>query len=278
MDKKKIFVSGLPRANTTLLCNILANNPTIKGGETSPLLEYIYAARANYTTTPEVKSALTQEKMHQSFLEFCKGGINSYAKSICGDESHVYLDKSRGWIHYAPFLWELMPDAKIIVLVRDIRGILSSFEKKWRDNPSILDQRDVPSKQQFITIDNRVNHWLNEPPLGIALQRLYNAIQTGNINKMLVVKAESLAKNPKETMQKVYDFIEEPYYDLDYSNVKQVTVENDRIADFGIYGDHKIRPNVLPLKDDFDKYLTSAISENVKLSNKWFYDAFNYSI
>jgi hypothetical protein len=44
--KKTIFITGMPRANTTLMANILANNPKIGGGETSPLLEYIYGARA----------------------------------------------------------------------------------------------------------------------------------------------------------------------------------------------------------------------------------------
>jgi sulfotransferase len=278
MDKKKIFVSGLPRANSTLICNILANNPRIRGGETSPLLEYIYSAVNSYTSSPESKAVLTKEEMQESLLSFCKSGLNGYANYMCGENHDIYLDKSRGWLHYAPLLWELEPNAKIIVMVRDIRAILSSFEKKWRDNPTVIDSRDVPIKQEFITIESRVNHWLNEPPLGIALKRLYNSIHTGNIKKMLVVKAESLSKNPEETMRAVYNFIEEPYFEMDYSNVKQVTVENDRIADFGIYGDHKIRHNVLPLKNDFENYITSQISESIKISNKWFYDTFNYSI
>ena len=57
--KKTIYCTGLPRAMTTLMCNVLANNPNIGGGETSPLLEYIFGARSNYSSTPEVKSALT---------------------------------------------------------------------------------------------------------------------------------------------------------------------------------------------------------------------------
>ncbi|NBX72908.1 MAG: hypothetical protein EBQ89_01275 [Alphaproteobacteria bacterium] len=109
-EKKAIFVTGLPRAMTTLLCNILANNPKIGGGETSPLLEYVYGARYNFSNTPEVKSALSEMEMTDSFMAFCKGGMNSYAEQITTKE--IYLDKSRGWIHYAPFLWKLRPDAK----------------------------------------------------------------------------------------------------------------------------------------------------------------------
>lgn len=272
--KKIIYLTGLPRAMTTLIGNTLANNPRIGGGETSPMLEYIYAARSNYSNTPEVKAALTDDLMHKSFLNFCRKGIGGYAEAITDKE--IYLDKSRGWVHYAPFLWELLPDAKIIVMVRDLRSILSSFEKKWRDNPSIIDNRDVPQQQNFITIDQRVNHWLNDPPLGIALKRIYNAIQTKEIKNMCVIRAEEFCKKPKEIMQKVYDFIEEPYCELDYTNIKQVTVENDRISDFGIYGDHKIRPNIEPLKKDYDDLLTPQISQSVKTNYRWFYEAFDY--
>ncbi len=256
------------------MVNLLANNPLIGGGETSPLLEFLYGARNNYSNVHEVKSALTEDVMHKAFLNFCREGMNGYVTSV--NEKKIAIDKSRGWLHYAPFLWEINPNAKIIVMVRDIRGVLSSFEKKWRENPSILDQRDIPSKQQFITIDQRVNHWLNEPPLGLALMRLYNAIQTKTIKKMLVIRAEELAKKPKETMRNVYEFIEEPYYDLDYTKIEQKTVENDRISDFGIYGDHSIRPNVEPLKNDYNEILGTQICNNIKANYKWFYEKFNY--
>jgi len=272
--KKIIHCSGLPRAMTTLMCNILANNDRIGGGETSPLLEYLYGARSNYSSVPEVKAALTEDVMHQSFLNFCKLGMQGYAQEITSKE--IYLDKSRGWIYYSNFLYELNPNAKIIVMVRDIRSVLTSLEKKWRQNPSVLDPHDKPAQQGFVTIDDRVNTWLADPPLGLAMKRLYNAVQTRSIDNMLVIRAEDLCKNPESVMKKVYDFIEEPYCELDYTNIKQVTVENDRIADFGIYGDHKIRPNVEPLKNDWDDILGTAISNNIKANYRWFYEAFNY--
>ena len=110
---KTIFLSGLPRAMTTLIGNVLANNPRIVGGETSPLLEYIYGGRGNYSSTPEVKSALNEDIMHESFLNFCREGMKGYAEYMCKQKegSKIYLDKSRGWIHYAPFLWEINTDA-----------------------------------------------------------------------------------------------------------------------------------------------------------------------
>lgn len=272
--KKIIYVTGLPRAMTTLMCNVLANNPKIGGGETSPMLEYVYAARGNFSSTPEVKSSLTDELMDESFLNFCRMGMQGYAEAITPKE--IYLDKSRGWVHYADFLWKLQPNAKIIVLVRDLRSVVSSLEKKWRENPQILDFRDNPSQQSFITIEQRVNHFLNDPPLGIALKRLYNAQQIKTLNKMLVVRAEDLTANPEKTMREVYNFIEEDYFQLDYGNIQQVTIENDRISDFGVYGDHEIRPSIVPLKKDYNEVLTANICNQIKSQNQWFFDTFKY--
>lgn len=273
-QKKTIFVTGLPRAMTTLLCNVLANNPRIGGGETSPLLEYLYAARANYSSTPEVKSALTEEQMSESFMAFCRGGMNAYAEQHTSKE--IYLDKSRGWVHYAPFVWKFNPDAKFIVCVRDLRSIVSSFEKKWRENPEIIDSRDQPQNQSFITIDQRANHFLNDPPLGIALKRLHNAITTKTLDKMYVVKAEDFTNNPEKTMRGVYEFIGEPYYEMDYKNVEQKTIENDRISDFGIYGDHSIRSEIKPLTKDSNEILGTTNCQQIKAGFAWFYETFKY--
>lgn len=272
--KKFVFVSGLPRAMTTLMCNVLANNPRIGGGETSPLLEYTYAARTNFSQTPEVKSALTKEQMTDSFLAYCAGGIKAYAEQMT--DKPIYLDKSRGWVHYADFLWRFMPEVKIVVMVRDLRAVCASMEKKYRANPEIMDMRENPQQQDFITIEQRVNHFLNDPPLGVALKRLYNSYQTKTLLKMHVVKAEDFTSNPEKIMRGVYDFIEEPYCELDYSNIKQVTIENDRISDFGVYGDHTIRPKIEMLKKDYNDLLGANISSQIKLGNAWFYDNFKY--
>ncbi len=259
---------------TTLMCNVLANNPKIGGGETSPLLEYIYAARANFSQTPEVKSALTEVDMKDSFLEFCKYGMDGYARKITDKE--IYLDKSRGWIHYAEFLWKFNPDAKIIVMVRDLRAVVASMEKKWRENPEILDVRDNPQQQDFITLEQRVNHYLNDAPLGISIKRLYNAHIIKSLNKMHVVRAEDFTSNPEKTMRGVYEFIGEDYYEMDYSKVQQVTVENDRIADFGIYGDHKIKPAIVPMPKDSTEILGTAVCNQIKANFQWFYEIFKY--
>jgi len=256
------------------MCNILANNPKIGGGETSPLLEYLGQVRTVFSRTPEVQASLTEEIVTNAYLNFLRHGIEGYSQSITPKE--IYLDKSRGWIHYTSFLKRIIPDAKIIVMVRDLRAIIASLEKKRREHSHIMDGREVLQGRDFTTMEHRVNSYLSDLPLNPTLFRLRNAIQTKEIENMLVVRAEDLCSNPTETMTRVYKYLEIPYCELDYNNIAQVTIENDRIQDYSIYGDHKIRPNVKPLEKDYEDVLGKEICNQIKQNNQWFYDYFKY--
>ena len=65
------YQSSLPRAGSTLLQNILAQNPDVYATPTSGVLELIFAARSNYTDSPEFK-AQDAEVMKTAFQAFCK--------------------------------------------------------------------------------------------------------------------------------------------------------------------------------------------------------------
>ena len=54
--EKLFYQSSLPRSGSTLLQNILAQNPDIYATPTSGVLELIVGARGNYTNTEEFKA------------------------------------------------------------------------------------------------------------------------------------------------------------------------------------------------------------------------------
>ena len=93
MDKI-FYQSSLPRAGSTLLQNILAQNPDIYATPTSGVLELVFAARANYTESPEFK-AQDPEAMKAGFQAFCKHGMDAYYNAITNKK--YVVDKSRGW-------------------------------------------------------------------------------------------------------------------------------------------------------------------------------------
>ena len=99
--KQIFFQSSLPRAGSTLLQNIIGQNPNFYVTPTSGVLELFFGARNNYTNSKEF-NAQDAELMKKGFLSFCNNGINGFFDGIT-DKPYV-LDKSRGWGYYRNFL------------------------------------------------------------------------------------------------------------------------------------------------------------------------------
>ena len=93
-----MFNSSLPRAGSTLLQNIFAQNPEFYVTPTSGVLELLYSSRAIYSESLEFK-AQDKETVTGGFRKFCLHGMMGYFKGVT-DKPYI-LDKSRGWgIHY----------------------------------------------------------------------------------------------------------------------------------------------------------------------------------
>jgi sulfotransferase len=269
--EKLFFQSSLPRSGSTLLQNIMGQNPDFYTTPTSGIIELLYAAKERYTNASEFK---TQDKkaMEQAFLSFCGGGIHNYFESLT-DKKYV-IDKSRGWLGFQGFLNSIHPNPKIICMVRDPRAIFTSFEKKFRANP-LSQVHTATINKGYNTTEKRIDHWIQDPPIGLTLERLYQALKENYTSKMLILRFEDLTFNPQKEIEKVYNYLELPQFKHDFNNVEQVTHEDDTFH--GIYGDHQIRQQVKPVKSDYNQILGVDAANWVKNRYQWFYDTFNYS-
>ena len=89
MSPRIAFQSSLPRSGSTLLSNIVGQNPEFHVTPTSGLLDLLYVARG----------------------QFSRGGLEGYAAALTNKP--WLLDKSRGWgVHYA-FLFEPIKRLKV---------------------------------------------------------------------------------------------------------------------------------------------------------------------
>jgi sulfotransferase len=75
-------------------------------------------------------------------------------------------------------------------------------------------------------------------------------------------------------MERIYEYLELPYYQHDFENIEQVTHEDDRI--YGIFGDHIIRNQLERLKDDYVEVLGEHSCKIITDHYAWFYEAFGY--
>ena len=271
MVKKIFFQSSLPRAGSTLLQNIMGQNPEFYVTPTSGVLELVYAARNNYTNSPEFK-AQDSNQMRSGFTSFCREGVLGFFNAVT-DKPYV-LDKSRGWgIHYG-FLNSFYPEPKVICMVRDLRGIYASMEKNFRKNPHMDSGIVNHAQMSGTTTEKRIDVWAASQPVGLAIERLQQIFKEGINKKMLFVKYEELAKSPKQEMTRIYNYLELPYFEHDFDNIEQITQEDDSV--YGIYGDHAIRKKLEPLPNDYREILGLGACNWIKTNYKWFYDEFKY--
>jgi sulfotransferase len=159
--------------------------------------------------------------------------------------------------------------AKALVPVRDLRDILASFEKLWRQTSRTSQiGQEKQHYFQFQTIEGRCNVWVGgDQPVGLAFNRIKDALHRGFRDRMHFVHYQKLTANPQRTLREIYDFLEEPQFTHDFDNVQQITWEDDLVH--GIKGLHDIRPKVEPTKSQYLKVIGAVAADAFKGPFPW---------
>ena len=273
MVKKIFYNSSLPRAGSTLIQNILAQNPEIHSTPTSGIFELYMNARNYFSNGIEFK-AQDQQLMEAGFKGMLRDGLYGWYNATT-DRPYV-MEKSRGWGMERDFIHAFDPNPKIICMIRDIRAIYSSLEKKYRQNPLVDTNIANWGNLTGTTTDKRMVVWSNNPPIGPALDRLYQTLVAGTHQHILFIKFEELCLDPDTQLKRVYEYLELPYFQHDYKNIQQYSVEDDKW--YGIFGDHVIRGELKPVKDDFREVLGPNACKIIEDSYRWFFNDFGYKI
>jgi len=246
------FVSGLPRAGSTLLCNILAQNPRFFTTATSGILEVIFAVRNMWENFIEFRASPDDEakmRVMRSILFSFHGN---------GDRPVVF-DKSRGWLGHLELAEALLGrKAKVLVPVRDLKDVLASFEKLYRRNAHIFQtETEKQLYYKWQTIKGRIEIWSDpSQPVGLAFNRIQDALVRGFSDRMHFVRYEELTRDPEGTMKSIYQFLGEDSFDHNFEYVEQVTHENDFVHGFRDL--HEIRPKVEPQPSQWRDVLGDA--------------------
>jgi len=262
MSKKLIFVSGLPRSGSTLLMNLLAQNERVHSTATSGLHEIGYIAR-QFNQTEEFKTIPNPKDGETLFYDYVKGGCENAFNRLT--DRPVVADKCRSWVGHLDMLFAIWPDAKVLVPLRDMRGILSSLEKKWRKHPFPMTGIEKANPQNWTTVEKRAQGWLQIPPLGIAVERLSDAAKRFG-DRLHFVHFEELTASPAQTMHSIWSYLEIEAAVHDFENVEQYTKEHELGWP---YGDHEIRSKVEPLIPDWNDTLGRQLSEQINQSFNW---------
>jgi sulfotransferase len=237
------YISGLPRSGSTLLCNILAQNPKFYvSPATSGCHDVLFGIRNQWDRLIEHQAeGIDYEKLRCVL----RAAMESYHLT----ERQVVIDKGRGWLSLIEMLEFIKGEKpKIIVPVRNVSEILASFEQLWRKSTG-QSQWSFESADYFKaqTIEGRCDIWAGSgQPVGLAYNRVKDAIARGHQDCMLFVEFDDLTSQPASTMRRIYEFLGEQPYEHNFLNVEQVSKEDD-VNVHRIPGLHSIRPTVAPV-------------------------------
>ena len=273
MNQQRLFFnSSLPRAGSTLISNIVGHHPDFFVSPTSGLIDLILGSRIGYNEDRETAYTDT-EIWKKGFINFNRYGIAGFMNAV--SDKPCYLDKNRMWAAYYDLLSMIVPNPRVVIMVRDLRSIYSSMEKKFRQNPDVDVNIMNNIKMTGITTDQRVTHWSKTHPVGYSVIKLNELILQKLDKNILFFRYEDFCEAPDQHMKLLYDFFEVDYFQHDWDNIRQITSENDDAH--GIFGDHKIRQKLKRKPDDFKEILGNHTCNRIVSENRWFYDYFRYN-
>lgn len=264
-------ITGFAKCGSTLLCNILNQNPIFHASDTShiPLTLNVLNNIHSRSVLVKNKANYEPEKTQERISKMFKGVVDNWYHG-----KKVVFDKSREWCFHARTLTRIYPDAKIICVIRDPRNVFSSIIKNDDDFPLITNEQD-PSHS---TIRSHLTRHF-EGGNGI-IGRYINGVQDlvdRKLENVLIIKGEDLTTTPRATLKKIYDFIGEKYYEHDFNNVINVSKEPDGFwnGKFIHKGDGKVFPcNV----NEWKSIIPEEIAEIIVDSCEMFYKKFGYAV
>jgi len=237
MQRTIHFIAGLPRSGSTLLSAILRQNPAFHARVTSPT--YAMVDRMIDAMGPDMKySSFFDERRR---IEVLRGLFESFYYDQ-PQQGSVVFDTNRMWTSSAPLLGKLFPQARIICCVRDVVRIIDSFERVIRANP--LEYNSLFAFKNEPTIYGRVKMMMNarDGVIGGPHSALRTAWFTDDAPRLVVVRYESLTKNPEQTISKLYQILGLKSYQHDFNNVEYSESEYDKRI--GLAGLHTTRGRV----------------------------------
>ena len=249
-NKQLFFLVALPRSGNTLFASIMNQNLEI-------------AATPN-SITLEIMKDLFLLKQTDVFLNYPDH------KSLDNVLDTVYDNYYKDWpqriiIDRGPVMtpgnFELMQKHfkrpfKCIILLRDLIDVLASYMQWYTENPDAF-----PNRYNLDTDEKKLSMIMNnEGAVAKDLEAIKNAFNYPDICHF--VKYEDLVAQPEQEFKKIYQFLNEPYFNHRFNNLDQVSV-NGLSYDDKIVGNNMHKLFDGPVRKVYNPYI-EKIPERIR--------------
>jgi hypothetical protein len=275
------------------MCNILRQNPNIMATDTSTAHAIAWNQVVAWSGSPEVIGGLQKNSdalgvqlrsTLQATFDTWYAPRRQEQRELHGlsDDAPITIcDKSRIWTLRYDLLRGIWPNAKQIVLVRDLREVVASLERRSRQPPQCLltDGRPALFMRRLMTYFNEnPPQRPDDPPLGIigeGLMGIRNLLQMNVQDNVMYVRAEDFAESPQHTMSSIYKFLDmDVFEDHDFEDVKKVCTDPDYL--YQGFFPHEGKGKVEKRPSTWDKWMSKGIADQIVREYLWYFLQFEY--
>ncbi len=208
MKRAPIFIAGLERSGTSLIFALLASHPNIAMTRRTNMWTYFYDQYGDLSRPENFERCLSMMMRYKRLVKLNPDADRLREAFWQGEPTYANLfalleeqyaerlgkqrwgDKSLNTERYADPIFAAYPEARVLHMVRDPRDRYASVQARWK------------SRRGGVGAGTAM--WLSSIDLAQRNQSKYPA-------RYMIVRYETLAAKPEETLRKICDFVDEPY-------------------------------------------------------------------
>lgn len=265
------FCGGLPRSGSTLLMNLLQQNPRIFTTGTCALYEILRDKILIKSRYAETFQAMSTDQADRAMYGLIHGATKGWFEGLTNKP--VVISKRHGWSS----LFHLYPKSKFICLIRDLRDVVESFERVNDKTLALHTYADSQVMTPAMHVHEKYKYYFDEPnAFSINLQtevpRMMEVFQR-TPEKVMFIRYEDFTKEPLYMLKKLYTFLNEDYFSHDLNDIKQSELFEHDHAYFREKTDHETLPT-FRFHSEPKRKLPESFHNRVLKDNRWFYEAF----
>ncbi len=227
VEKNIVYIAGLPRSGSTLMCQLFAHHPLVYcPGHSSPLAHSVDHMRRGLSNDSFLLSQLDNE--FELVYERIRNGLTGFINGWFAETDKTWVvDKNRAWLNLVETLSSLDRRFRMIVCIRELTQLYGSLEAQHQKT-ILLDTEDGVAG---FTRYGRACQYFNGTGLvarcltGVraALEEIPDELR----NHILYVKYERLVTRPVDVMMEICEWLGLEAFAFNPEKLQVIAPESD---------------------------------------------------
>lgn len=263
--------TGLPRSGSTLLMNILQQNPKVFTTATCALPDLLHQHVLIKSRFRETFQAMDPDQADNAMFHLIQGAAQGWFTGLTNKP--IVISKSRSWSN----LTHLFENSKIIVTVRDLRDVVESFERINQKTKALHTFGDNNALLVAMTDYEKYNYYFNTNnslsiPLQTELPRMMELFKKDR-SKVLFVRYEDVTRDINKTLSQIHNLLRLEHFCYDLDNIEQNAMFEHDHAYFRERTSHRTEQKFRSFTTP-QRIMPQWFQDRILKEYRWFYESF----